>query len=469
MKMNLVNLQQIWRAPGALALSIESDRTEVTWLRRDNGSSRVAQSFSVAVGADAVLQDPQLAGRELAGALSRAEIPERRCVVCVPPGWVLVATTDLPAVAGDDLRSFFELSAERAFPIPVTDLHLAHSPYRLPDGRQAATLAALSAKRMNSVKQMLAAAGCRAVSISIGLDRCLPEPASATTGALHFLANGRHVDLVITVGGGVVSLRSLPLLPVEPRAQTPLNMEGIGREIRLTLGRLPGDVRSQIREAWFAGPESSAAPLFKETRESLERLGIRSIAPDPDRPGAAVTAAHRHLRGEPLPFEFVPAAEHRWQAAIKRFDTQRRRWLIGAVLGFVVLPIVAFSVRAHQERRLEAEWARIRPVVSELETIQTNIRQFRSWFDVTPRSLEIFEALAAAFPDTGDVWAKTIEFREGGRLACAGMARDQAAWMSFLERLRERPEFHDVQFQQVRGENPVQFTFTCAWAPRHDD
>jgi hypothetical protein len=123
-----------------------------------------------------------------------------------------------------------------------------------------------------------------------------------------------------------------------------------------------------------------------------------------------------------------------------------------AAIGFMVLPILAFSVRSHQERRLDAEWSRMQPVVTELESVQANIRQFRPWFDATPRSLHILEGLAAAFPDTGEVWAKTIEIREGGRVACAGMARDQVTWMAFQNHVRARTEFRDVQVQQVRGE-----------------
>jgi hypothetical protein len=469
MKLNLANFQELWRAPGALALSVEADRIEVDWLRRENGGSRQLQSMTLTSGADAILEDPRKVGAELRTALSEAGIAERRCVVCLPPGWALVATTDLPAVAGDDLQSYFELCAERAFPIPIAELHLAHSSYQLTDGRRAATLAALSAKRMNAIQQMLATAGCRPVSISLGLDRCLPEQEPSAPGAMHFLANGGHVDVVIAAGGGIVSLRSLPLVPANAKCRTRFDVEAIGREIRLTLGRLTPDLRGQIHQARFTGPESSAGELFNGTREPLDRLGIRSVAPEVDAPGAAVGAARQHLLGEPLPFEFVAPHEHRWQAAWKRFDSQRRRWLIGAGAILVLMPILVFSIRSHQERRLEAEWTRIQPVVQELEMVQTNIRQFRSWFDITPRSVHGFEALAAAFPETGEVWAKTIEFREGGQLACSGMAQDQAVWMAFFNRLRERPELRNVLVQQVRGDNPVHFTFTCAWVPTHDD
>jgi hypothetical protein len=38
--------------------------------------------------------------------------------------------------------------------------------------------------------------------------------------------------------------------------------------------------------------------------------------------------------------------------------------------------------------------------------------------------------------------------------------------MSTLERLRQRPDVSEVQVQQMRGDNPLQFSFTCKWNPR---
>lgn len=469
MKFELANLSATWRPPGALALSIETARIAVTSLRRDNGGSRLLQSLSLDRGAETLLEDPKAAGRALGTALTEAGVRERRCVVSLPPGWALVTSTELPAVTGDDLKSYFELCAERAFPIPIVDLHLAHCPYQLPNGKRAATLAAVSSKRMNAVKEMLATAGCRPVSISLGVTQCLGEDGENLPAAMHFLANGKHVDLVVTAGGGIVSLRSISLALNPAENGTSLDTESFGREVRLALGRLPGDLRDQIRTARVSGPETSAHRLLNETREPLRRLGIGTVTTDDNSSDAAVVAARRHLLGQPLPFEFVAPHPNRWQTLWKRFDTRRHRWVALLALAFVVVPILALTIRSHQERRLQTEWNRIRPAVADLEIVQADIRQFRSWYDGTPRSLAIFEALVSAFPETGEVWAKTIEWREGSRVACAGLALNQAAWMAFLDRLRARPEFREVQVQQVRGENPIQFAFTCVWVPIHDN
>jgi hypothetical protein len=469
MKLNWQGIQQGWRTAGALAINVESAKVSVTYLRRENGGSREVKSFVVPLGAEAVIEDPERVGRELAGALASAGIRERRCVTCLPPGWALVVPADLPAVTGEDLRDYFELCAERSFPVPTAELQLAHCPYVLPDGRRKVTLVAVPAKRMDAVKRMLAVASCRPVSISLGLDECVGATEPLGKGGLHFLANGRHVDLVVTAGGGVVTVRSLPWRSPEGADARPFGGEAFRSELRLTLGRLPTGLRDQVRHARFTGPGISAEALFKETLEPLRRLGIEGLAPGEESRGTAVEAAKRHLEGESVLFEFVPPQTTRWHEWLQRIDTRRHRWIMAAAVGVVVLPVALLGIRSHQERRLQAEWARMEATVTELEIVQGNIRQFRSWYETSPRSLQIIEGLAAAFPEVGEVWAKSIEVLDGTQFACAGQAQTQLALMAFLERLRERPEFIDVKVPQVLGVDPVQFRLTGTWGGGRDE
>jgi hypothetical protein len=95
--------------------------------------------------------------------------------------------------------------------------------------------------------------------------------------------------------------------------------------------------------------------------------------------------------------------------------------------------------------------------VTELTTLQERIRTFRPWFDPVPGGVDALAGLVAAFPDSGEVWAKSVELKDDGRMVCAGFARDQAAWMEFVDRLRAQAEVANLQVQSVRGENPVQF------------
>jgi hypothetical protein len=365
------------------------------------------------------------------------------------------------------MRSYLELRAEREFPIPVTDLRLAYCGYALPDGKECATLAAVPAKRIEAVERMLVAMECRAVSISLGLDRCLPR--GEMPAALHFLANGNHVDVVIAAGGGIAAVRTLP----GPASADPTAFDaaGFSREIRITLGRLPDVLRQEVREARFSGSPDSAENLCIEMRQHLGRMGITSRIERPRdgdaaaHPAAALEAAAQHLRQQQVAFEFLTPQVNRWQTMARQFDDRRRRWLAVAAVVMLVLPILIFIVRSRMESSLTAEWNGMRIKVANVEKVQQRIRLFRPWFEPTPQNLQILEVLDSAFPEIGDVWAKSVTIVDGAKITCIGYARNQGTLLGFLDRLRARPEVASVQIQQERGENPIQFSMTFKWAP----
>ena len=465
MKLDLAELQKRFQVRAALAVTIESGRTVVDHVRRDENTSRVLHSFTLPMGAEAVLADPERAGQRLAAELEAAGIRERRCVVCIPAGWAMTTSTEVPGVAADDLRGFLELRAEREFPVPVADLRLAHCAYVLPDGKECATLAAVPAKRMEAIERMLAAAECRAVSVSLGLDACLPQ--GGVPAALHFLANGNHIDVVIAAGGGIAAVRTLP---APANAETAaFDAMGFSREVRITLGRLPEALRQQVREARFGGTPVSAENLCQEMRPHLSRMGIDSRLDRPPgndpatHPAAAIEAAGQHLRQQPVVFEFLAPQVNRWQAMARQFDDRRRRWIAIAAAAVLVLPVVTFIVRARMESSLNSEWKGMQGRVAELDKLQQRIRLFRGWFDPAPQSVQILEALDTAFPEQGDVWAKNVQINDGAKVICAGSARNHAALLGFLDSLRKHPEVSGVQLQQERGENPVQFSIIYKW------
>jgi hypothetical protein len=92
--------------------------------------------------------------------------------------------------------------------------------------------------------------------------------------------------------------------------------------------------------------------------------------------------------------------------------------------------------------------------------LQQKIRSYRPWFEPAPQALQVIDTLIAAFPEQGDVWAKSIQIDESNKVTCSGFARTQSSILAILDRLRSRPDVTDVQVQQMRGANPVQFTFT---------
>ena len=371
MKLDLDNLRKRLRARSALAITIESGRVVVSLVRNEETEPQPAPSFALPLGDEELLKDPESAGHQLVAALASAGVRERRCVVCVPAGWALTASTDLPAVAGEDLRGYLELRAEREFSISAAELRLGYSAYALPNGQRRATLAALPRKKIEAIERMLEIARRRASSISLALERCLSQPQAM----LHFLTNGNHTDLVVTAGGGVAGLRSLP----GPHASGGVAFDPAGfcRDVRITLGRLPEPVRQQIRNAEFSGP--SADKLCFQTRQDLLRLGIKSaechaaagVPGAAEDASAAAEAARLKLRGEDVPFEFVVPETKRWQELLQRVDTSRRRGLLLGAAALVLLPLLLLFIRSEIESHLEARWNAMAGDVADLRLAAT--------------------------------------------------------------------------------------------------
>ncbi len=358
-------------------------------------------------------------------------------------------------------------------------------------------MAALPAKRLDSLEKMLAAAGRRAVSISLALDAVFTDEEPTR---LHLLADGGHVDVVITAGvllagQGVAALRTLPgpnghkngAAPADDPALlesattalvAPVAANGDGgafnpsafcREVRITLGRLPTVVQAQVRTAHFRGAPDTARQLCQETRDGLQRMGIESPAecvPD-DRPVPPVSAV-RFLQRETVPFEFVVPVPNRWEQAFHRFNTPRGRKIAGVALALILLPMLLFFVRSQQENRLNSEWVKMRNQVADLDILQQKIRRFRPWYDRTPTRLQLLEALFAAFPDGGDVWAKSITIK-GTTVSCTGFARSEDARLAMMKRLIARTDVSELKTIQIRGASPsVQFTFTYHWGTNRE-
>ncbi|MES2570247.1 MAG: hypothetical protein V4710_09365 [Verrucomicrobiota bacterium] len=465
MKLDIAEIKKRFQVSQLLALTLESGRIMIDLMRQDTDGIRVMRSLEIPFGSERVVSDPVKLGQELAAQLAAAGIRERRCVVCIPPGWALTTATDIPEVSPEDLRGYLELRAEREFPIAVSDLRLAHCAYQLPDGQHRATLAAVANKRIGAVETMLATAGCRAVSISLGITQCLPRP--ETPAALHFLANGNHVDVVVAAGGGIVALRSIDR-PVESDEKT-FDATGFCRDVRIALGSLPESVRQQVRHAHFGGSAASAEALSNEIRPQLQRMGIESLGaplPEPNAPGGAVDAATLHLHKQRVAFEFVTPQVNRWQATFQKFDSKRRRMMIAGAVACILLPIVAFMVRSRIEGNLETEWNGMSRRAAEVDDLQQKIRQFRPWFEPAPQSVRLLEALMNSFPDQGDVWAKSIQLSDNSKVICTGFARSTAARLAFQESLRKRPDVTGLQVQQVRGQNPENFSITFRWEPK---
>ncbi len=477
MKLAPINLKQ-WQNLSRCVITLERDRILVEIVRLQQNRLNVLQSWELPFSTEEAAENPQKVGLELAKSLQTRRIRERRAMICLPLHWAQFTPILLPEAATDDLLSYLELQADRKFSIPSSELKLTQSSYVLPNGKKEAILAAIPLKKLTAVQIMLKAGGCSVSSISLGLDSFQNQSIPSKSGLLHLIFNGDQIDLISTNPSGILGIRSL-----SPRSnpQAPgFDLAWLYQEIRMTLGRLPEGSASEIREARWINAPATFESAAKEISELLRKAGIqksifsKSQGQEPLKSTTttetgSLTTAELHLKNQPVLFEFFSPQTQPYEKALRWLAPKRNRSILWGVIAFVLLPTIAFVYQAQTESSLESEWKSIKPAVAEVEILQNKIRQFRPWFEATPKSLQMMNGIIALFPETGDVYAKTLEIHENSKIVCSGFAKKQPALQEFLDRLQKCPQVTQLQTQQVRGNNPIQFSCTFIWKVSHEN
>jgi hypothetical protein len=466
------------RAPGAslLGLAFDGSRLDLVALRRTNGAAHIVQSLSVALALDPLANEPELVGREIRKHLDAAGLRERRCAVCLPLTWALTLSIRLPDLPEDDLASFIQLEAERGFPYSPEALLIAQSRYRTPTGESYATLVALPRDHVARLEAALRAAQLRPVSLSLGPAALQPPEASGSEGLLAVVPGQQRLGFLVTCGGGLAALRTVDSIFEGDEHEEQLQIGAVLRELRVTLGQLPTDVREHLRRVRVYGRSDLSDQLVAQLGRSAEALGlrlewIRDYAPAEFDiqlpPGTAVSGAAslalRHLTGRGATLEFLRPQPTAWQQFAARYSSRKlvSAGVTAGALAFVIA--LLFLIQEWQLMRWRSRWAAVKVPVTELEAVQQQTKKFRPWFDDSCRSLSILRRLAEAYPEEGTVSAKTVEFRSPATVSCSGTARDNQALLRTLDKLRAAPEITAVQVEQIRGRSPIQFTFNFRW------
>jgi hypothetical protein len=490
LKLNLHNLNRLTpdlrgittarRRTGStlLGLALDGQRIEAVLARRSNGAGplRVLNSAAGSLELNLLTDAPELVGREIRNFLDRAGIRERSCAVCLPLDWVLTAQTALPDLSPEDTESFINLEAERGLPFGLDTLAIARSMGQTKDGARYATIIAIPRENLAILQRSLKAAGLRPISFSLGLPALQKPELSLATGAVALRLGESSVELQVTSGGGIASLRALQGAVEQDGVRKRPYADVVARDLRITLGQLSAELRKNIQALKIFG-NGDGAKHFVEDLSSRARLmdlnvewvrsyraedfGIEMAKDIPVSP--ALSLAARTLLGQSSGLEFLPPKVSAWKQVATRYSSGKLAWT-GVAAGVVALLVAgAFIVQEWQLSTWEKRWSAIQPEVRELDHQQQLIRRFRPWFDESFRSLSVLQKLTETFPEDGAVTAKSIEIREPGSVTCSGAARDNQALLDVTNKLRASSEISGVQVTQMRGSSPIQFKFNLLW------
>src|SRR5262249_21339040 len=143
------------------------------------------------------------------------------------------------------------------------------------------------------------------------------------------------VGLQVTCGGGIAVLRSLDSAVETEGAHKHLNSDLLAREIRITIGQLPAELRDSVRTVRVYGRGEHVERFADEFKSSAQTMGMRvdlvkdyppdefrSKLPSGTAVSPAVSLAAGFLTGTNARFDFLPPRVSQWQQLTARFSSK---------------------------------------------------------------------------------------------------------------------------------------------------
>jgi hypothetical protein len=464
------------RAGSVLGLALDGDRLEAVVLKRANGTLQVRQSVSASLALSPLTDDPELVGREIRNVLDAAGIRERRCAVCLPTSWLLTMQTKVPELSEADRAGFLQLEAERGFHSGPEALFIVHSLFQTGPKEQCATLMAVPRNNLNTLERVLRAAKLKPVTFGLGIGALQP-PAGDTHRVITLLVRNSAIDLQVSGGCGIVALRSLDGAIEIEGAQKRIASELVAREIRITLGQLPGALAEGPGQIRIVGqgemtrlfvheisPRLTAMGLTVETSEKASDAAFDKAPPSDVASSAALALAAAWVRGVDTTPELLPPKVQQWQLWMsKGLSTRKLIWVGEAAGAVVACVLLAFGIQQWQLSNLRGKWAKMEPQVTDLTALQDQIKEFRDYYDAASREVNIWATLAQLFPKDNSVSLKTLEVRDQNNVTCTGVARDNDAFVKVFGKLSDATNQISNVHPETQGQKPMKFTLSFQW------
>jgi hypothetical protein len=471
------------RASSVLGIAIDGNRLEAVVVRRSGGSLQVRKAVSAEMALAPLTGDPELVAREIRNHLETAGVRERRCVVCLPLTWVLTLQSKVPEISGADLDSYLQIEAERGFTSGHESLFITRSMFKTPSGDQYATQLAVPRNQLDTLERVLRAAKLKPLAFATGIS-ATQSPSQQPNQRVFTLALSNHgLELQVTGGGGIIALRSLDAAVETEGAHRKVSADLVARELRITLGQLPGGFSEGPGPIKVFGEGDMARQFITDIAPRLSVLGLRvepmdrpanvtfETAPKPEiaaSPVLALAAAYV-LSGDVGP-DFLPPKVSPWrQFVTTKLSTQKLAYAGGA--GAVVALIVGglFGWQQIQLHILNNRWNAISKRVTELKTDLANIQKYRPWFDDSLPALTILAKLTSAFPDYGTVTVKNLEVRDLNTVTAHGMAQTVAAFNAMRESLGKIPGVVELKADTAGIPPQMQYNLTYQWNPAAEE
>ena len=279
---------------------------------------------------------------------------------------------------------------------------------------------------------------------------------------------------------GILALRSLDAAVESEGARRKVSTDLVAREIRITLGQLPGGFSDGSGPLKIFGEGETTRQFVTEIAPRVSALGLRiepmdrpssvsfDTAPKPEiaaSPVLALAAAYV-LSGDVGP-DFLPPKIAPWRQFVStKLSTQKLAYAGGAAAVIAVILGGLFGWQQYQLITLRSQWSKIEPRVTELKAEAANIQKFRPWFDQTYGALNILAKLTTAFPGYGTVTVKTLEVQNLSDISVHGTATTMVAFNQVREALGKIAGVEELHADTAGLPPQIQFNLKYQWNPK---
>jgi hypothetical protein len=475
-----MNLFKKQRASSVLGIAIDGNRLEAVVVRRSGGSLQIRQNLSANMALAPLTGDPELVGREIRNHLEAAGVRENRCVVCLPLTWVLTLQAKVPDISGPDLDSYLQIEAERGFPSGYESLFITRSRFKAPNGEEFATLLAVPRNQLDLLEKALRAAKLKPLAFAMGISATQSPTQQASQRVLTLALSNHGLELQVTGGGGIIALRSLDAAVESEGARRKVSTDLVAREIRITLGQLPGGFSDGPGPIKVFGEGEITRQFITEIAPRLSVLGLRVEPMDrpasvtfehPPKPEIAVSPvlalAAAYVQSGDVGPDFLPPKVSPWRQFVStKLSTQKLAYAGGAAAVLVVMLGGLFGWQQIQLYKLNRQWDAIKDRVTELQKDSDNIDKYHPWFDQSYRALTIWAKLTSALPVRGTVTVKTMEIRDLSTVTVHGTTTSIADFNIMRETLGKIPGVTDLHADTAGSPPQIQYNLSYQWKPR---
>ena len=436
-----------------IALRLVDERLSIVIVEDLKTGTTLRSSFSIVV-TEELLAKPEALGFQLRRLLENVKAGGGRAIFCVPAAWCLSHRVEMPLLSDEDAADFLATEAERTLPLPLNDLVYTTSVFDSIDAGTGAAIFALPNTRLQWIHALIASAGLTPRAI-------LPDVVGYMNHGdagvrLIVIASGHEVEVAMTLDNALYLLRSLG-----PGTQ---DAAALARNLNLTISRLPQALQTAVTSATLYAESSIATTLadaFAFTAPQIEwQVRPLEASSEIGADKALFAAVLWHLKRPLAHLNFLTHTVQPFQAFLRQIRQQRVATLLGVTAGIIFIVMVSLFWQSHKLQSLESQRADLGVRAERLRGLQAKISAYRSWFEDEPETLEAMKQLATVFPRDGSVTLRSLRIRDRFQVTCAGNAASNAAWLTVLETMRSTKSIEGLSVGSVRGEAPVDFTFT---------